>query len=161
MGRIAATNALARLPLRSFDERSIPAVTFTDPEIARVGLTEHGAATTIRGARVAYLPLDELDRAITAGRTDGYIKLIAAPRRPTGTLAGGRLIGATIVAARAGEMIALPTLAMRTRMYPARLALTVQAYPTWTVGIRQAAAQLFLETGGRTARPAKPTPLER
>ena len=107
------------------------------------------------GARVACLPLDELDRAVTAGRTDGYIKLIAGPRRPTGNLAGGRLLGATIVAVRAGEMIAVPTLAMRTGILPARLALTVQAYPTWTLGVRQAAAQLFVETHGRRARPAQ------
>ena len=49
----------------------------------------------------------------------------------------------------------MPTLAMRSHMFPARLALTVQAYPTWTLGVRQAAAQLFIETGGRTARTAR------
>lgn len=154
MGRIAANNALSRIAWRRFHQDAIPAVIFTSPEVARVGLTEHQVAA-IPGARVAELPLDELDRAITAGHTDGYIKLIAAPRTPTGNLAGGRLIGATIVAERAGEMIAIPTLALRTRMWPARLALTVQAYPTWTLGVRQAAAQLFIQTGGRTARPAR------
>lgn len=153
MGRIAANNALSRIAWRRFHQDAIPAVTYTSPEVARVGLTEHQAAA-VPGARVAELPLGELDRAITAGRTDGYIKLIAAPRTPTGNLAGGRLIGATIVAERAGEMIAIPTLALRTGMLPARLAVTVQAYPTWTLGVRQAAAQLFIETGGRTARPA-------
>ena len=153
MGRIAANNALSRAAWRRFHEHAVPAVTYTDPEVARVGLTEHQAAA-IPAARVAELPLDELDRAITAGRTDGYIKLITAPRTPTGNLAGGQLIGATIVAERAGEMIALPTLALRTRMLPARLALTVQAYPTWTLGVRQAAAQLFIQTGGRRGRPA-------
>lgn len=154
MGRIAANNALTRIPWRRFRQHAIPAVTYTSPEVARVGFTEDQAAA-IPGARVAELPLDQLDRAITAGRTDGYIKLIAAPRAPTGNLAGGRLVGATIVAERAGEMIAVPTLAMRTGMLPARLALTVQAYPTWTLGVRQAAAQLFIETDGRRARPAR------
>jgi len=155
MGRIAASNALARLPWHRFDEQAIPAVTYTAPEVARVGLTENAAAAAYDGARVAELPLSELDRAVTAAKTDGYIKLITAPRRGTHDLAGGRLVGATIVAARAGEMIAVPTLAMRTHMFPARLALTVQAYPTWTLGVRQAAAQLFIETGGRKARPAR------
>lgn len=158
MGRVAATNSLSRAPYRRFHEERIPAVTYTTPEVARVGLTEHQAASTAGGARVAYLPLAELDRAVTAGRTDGYIKLIAGPRRGTRNLAGGRLLGATIVAARAGEMIALPTLAMATAMFPARLALTVQAYPTWTLGVRQAAAQLFIETGGRRSRPAQTSP---
>lgn len=155
MGRVAAANALSRVPYRRFQEAAIPAVTFTDPEVARVGLTESDAAAAHPGARVAYLPLDELDRAVTAGRTNGYIKLIVAPRRATRDLAGGRLVGATFVAPRAGEMIALPALVMRTGMLPARLALTVQAYPTWTLGVRQAAAQLFMESGGRRARPAQ------
>lgn len=155
MGRIAAANALARVPWHRFNQDAIPSVTYTNPEIARVGLTEDAAAAAHPDARVAELPLSELDRAVTAAETDGYIKLIAAPRRGTRHLAGGRLVGATIVAARAGEMIAVPTLAIRTRMFPARLALTVQAYPTWTLGVRQAAAQLFIETGGRAARTAR------
>ncbi|HET9058599.1 MAG TPA: NAD(P)/FAD-dependent oxidoreductase [Acidimicrobiales bacterium] len=154
MGRVAANNALSRVAWRKFRQDAIPAVTYTSPEVARVGLTEDQAAA-VPGARVAELPLEELDRAITAGRTDGYIKLIASPRFATGNLAGGRLIGATVVAERAGEMIAVPVLAMRSGMLPARLALTVQAYPTWALGVRQAAAQLFVETGGRRARPTR------
>jgi pyruvate/2-oxoglutarate dehydrogenase complex dihydrolipoamide dehydrogenase (E3) component len=155
MGRIAALNALSRRPWRRFADRAMPRVTYTDPEVAAVGLTESAAACAHPGARVAELPLDELDRAVTAGRTDGYIKLIAAPRAGSRNLAGGRLVGATIVAARAGEMIALPTLVMASGMFPARLALTVQAYPTWTLGVRQAAAQFFVETNHRRARPAR------
>lgn len=157
MGRIAASNALARFPWRRLRDDAIPWVTYTTPEVARFGLTEAQAAERIPGARVAELPLDELDRAVTAGRTDGYIKLVVAPRGPLGNLAGGRLVGATIVADRAGEMIAPPVLTARTHLFPAVLAITVQAYPTWTLGIRQAAAQLFTETGGRRARPARAT----
>lgn len=155
MGRIAAANALSRAPYRRYRDDCIPAVTFTDPEVARVGLTEDAVAASVAGARVAYLPLGELDRAVTAGRTDGYIKLIAGPRKATRSLAGGRLLGATVVAPHAGEMISVPTLALRTGMLPARLAMTVQAYPTWSLGIRQAAAQLFIESGGRRSRPAR------
>ncbi len=157
MGRLAANNVLSRVPYRTFSESALPAVTFTDPEVARVGVTEDTAAATVRGARVAYVPLREVDRAVTAGRTDGYIKLIAGPRRLTGGLAGGRLVGATVVAVHAGEMIAVPTLAMRSGMTPARVALTVQAYPTWTLGVRQAAALFFVESAGRRWRPARPS----
>jgi pyruvate/2-oxoglutarate dehydrogenase complex dihydrolipoamide dehydrogenase (E3) component len=157
MGRIAALNALSPAPWHRFREDAIPHVTYTRPEVAAVGLTEAAAARAHPDARVAELPLDELDRALTAGHTDGYIKLIAAPRTGLRNLAGGRLVGATIVAARAGEMIALPTLALRTAMFPARLALTVQAYPTWTLGVRQTAAQFFVPTNGRRARPAHTT----
>jgi pyruvate/2-oxoglutarate dehydrogenase complex dihydrolipoamide dehydrogenase (E3) component len=69
-------------------------------------------------------------------------------------LAGGQIVGATIVATRAGEMIHEPVLAMTSGMFPARLALTAHAYPTWSVAVQQAAAQLFIEIGGRRVRPA-------
>jgi pyruvate/2-oxoglutarate dehydrogenase complex dihydrolipoamide dehydrogenase (E3) component len=158
MGRVAATNALARVAYRRYRDDRIPHVTFTDPEAARVGCTEDEAARR-PGARVAYLPMTEVDRARTAGRTDGYVKLVVAPRTGTGDLAGGRLVGATVVAARAGEMIHVPTLVLRSGMLPARLALATQAYPTWSLAVQQAAAQLFVETGGRRARPARRDPV--
>lgn len=147
MGRVAAINALGGRA--AFTTDAIPRVTFTDPEVAHVGRAADQAAG--RGARIAHLAMSELDRAITADRTDGFIKLIAAPRRLLGHRGGGRLIGATIVAARAGEMIHEPALAIHTRMFTGRLAQTVHAYPTWSIGIQQAAAQFFGVQGGRTA----------
>lgn len=155
MGRIAANNALSRVPYRRFRADHTPAVTFTDPEVARVGMTE-AAAAAFGGARVAYLPMSQVDRAIAAGRTEGFVKLVVGPRRATGDLAGGRLLGATIVAPRAGEMIHEATLVMRSRMFPALLAVTTHAYPTWSMALRQAATQLFFEVDGRSARPACP-----
>lgn len=155
MGRIAAHNAASsRRSLRhwAFDPNPIPWVTFCDPEVARVGMTEAQAAEV--GALVAYLPLAEVDRAKTAARTDGFVKLLAGPRPLLRGLGGGRLLGATVVAPRAGEMIHEVALAMRTNMFAGRLAQTVHAYPTWSLALRQAAAQLFVETGGRRAHPA-------
>jgi pyruvate/2-oxoglutarate dehydrogenase complex dihydrolipoamide dehydrogenase (E3) component len=154
MGRIAATNALHRLARLRLHTASIPWVTFTDPEVARVGMTEAQAAGH-RG-RVAHLPLTAVDRALTAERTDGFIQLLAGPRRLTGNLAGGRLLGATIVAPRAGEMIHEVALAMRSHSFTGRLAQTVHAYPTWSVGVRSAAALFFFTLDGRTARKARP-----
>jgi len=133
----------------------VPRVTFTDPEVARVGLIESQAAA--RGGQVAFLPMSEVDRAITAGRTEGFVKVIAGPRTVLRGTAGGRILGATIVAPRAGEMLHELVLAMRTRTFPARLALTTHAYPTWSMAIQQAAAQFFGEFGGRSARPASAT----
>jgi pyruvate/2-oxoglutarate dehydrogenase complex dihydrolipoamide dehydrogenase (E3) component len=156
MGRLAACNALRRRwsPPGTFDISAIPSVVFTDPEVAQVGLTEAQAAAH-RGARVAYLPMREADRAVTAGRTEGFIKIIAAPRRVLGNTGGGRVLGATIVAARAGEMIHEPALAMRTGMFTGRLAQATHAYPTWSLATQQAAAQFFGQFGGRTARKAR------
>ena len=157
MGRIAAANIvgrLARLRPARFAEREIPWVTFTDPEVARIGLAEADAAE-VDGAMVAELPLDEHDRAIAAGTTEGYIKLIAGPRRLLGDAGGGRIIGATIVAPRAGEMIGELALAVRTDAFVGRLAQTVHPYPSWSYGIAKAAAQFFTTIEGRTARPPR------
>jgi pyruvate/2-oxoglutarate dehydrogenase complex dihydrolipoamide dehydrogenase (E3) component len=156
MGRTAAINA-GRRPLRlRFKADAIPWVTFTDPEVARVGLSEAEAAA--KGGRVACLPLAQVDRAVTAGRTDGFVKLIAGPRTLTRHLAGGRLLGATIVAPRAGEMIHEVALAMRAAAFTGRLAQTVHAYPTWSTGVRKAAAMFFFDIDGHRARPATPDP---
>lgn len=152
MGRIAAGNALGRRA-RRYRTDATPWVVFTDPEVARVGLTEAEAARI--GGRVAYLPMAELDRAITAGATDGFIKLIAGPRPVLRNLGGGRILGATIVAERAGELIHEAVLAMATRMFTGRLAATTHAYPTWSYGVQLAAAQFFMEIGGRKAYPAR------
>jgi hypothetical protein len=107
-------------------------------------------------ALAAWLPMGEADRAVTAGRTEGFVKIIAGRRRVLGAAGGGRVLGATIVAARAGEMIHEMALAMRTGMSTGRLAQTVHAYPTWSLAIQPAAALFFGEFGGRTARPAGP-----
>ena len=154
MGRTAALNAL-RWPLRlRFHAGQVPWVTFTSPEVARVGMSEADAVA--HGGQVAYLPMSAVDRAVAAGRTEGFIKIIAGPRTLTRNLAGGKILGATIVAPCAGEMIHEIAFAMRTRAFTGRLAQTVHAYPTWSTGIRSAAAQFFFELDGRSARPAVP-----
>ncbi len=157
MGRIAAGNLIrrtARLRPARFDSGRIPWVTFTNPEIARIGLTEDEAAKQLSGAMVAELPLSEHDRALAADATAGYIKLIAAPRPILGMAGGGRIVGATIVAERAGEMIAEIALAVRLGVFTGRLAQTVHPYPTWSYGIQKAAGQFFATVEGRSARPA-------
>jgi pyruvate/2-oxoglutarate dehydrogenase complex dihydrolipoamide dehydrogenase (E3) component len=94
----------------------------------------------------------ENDRARCAMRTAGYVRLIAGPRPLLGSWGGGRLLGATIVGDRAGEMIHEAALAMRTGMFVGRLAQLAHAYPTWSVGVQKCAAQFFLEIEGRRAR---------
>jgi pyruvate/2-oxoglutarate dehydrogenase complex dihydrolipoamide dehydrogenase (E3) component len=68
---------------------------------------------------------------------------------------GDTVLGATIVAPVAGEMIGQVALAMRTRMFTGRLAQTTQAYPTWSMALQETAAQFFMTRGGRTARDAR------
>ncbi len=152
MGRLAGWNITQRFGRHRFDPGAIPWVTFTDPEVAHVGVIERDAP---RGARVVELPMGENDRAVTAGRVEGFVKIIVAPRTVLRNAAGGKVVGATIVGGRAGEMIHEPTLAIRTNMFAGRLAQTVHAYPTWSIGIQKAVAQLFVEVEGRRARPAR------
>jgi pyruvate/2-oxoglutarate dehydrogenase complex dihydrolipoamide dehydrogenase (E3) component len=154
MGRLAAGNALRRGVRGKFRTSWVPWVTFTDPEVARIGMTEAEAAD--HGGRVAELPMSEMDRAITDGRTDGFVKLIAGPKRITRNAFGGQILGATIVAPRAGEMIHEVALAMRTKAFAGRIAQTVHAYPTWSYALQKAAGQFFGEVEGREARPAQP-----
>ena len=149
MGRVAAGNALGKGLRGRFRGEMVPRVVFTDPEVASVGVAPSHAPP---GSRVAYLPLSEVDRAVTDGRTDGFIAIVAGPRRLLRNAGGGRILGATIVAPRAGEMIQEIVLAMRTDAFAGRLAQVSHAYPTWSSGVQMAAAQFFGEIEGRQAR---------
>ena len=157
MGWVAASNLLsksAKFRKFRFDARAIPWATFTSPEVGRVGLTEAEAAARYTGARVAHLPLTHVDRAIATGQTIGFVRLIAAPKHGFGHVGGGRLVGATVVAPTAGELIHEAALAMQTNMFVGRLAQTTHAYPTWSMAIQQAALQFFGSSSGLTARAA-------
>jgi pyruvate/2-oxoglutarate dehydrogenase complex dihydrolipoamide dehydrogenase (E3) component len=157
MAFVAVHNALdrsARLRARRFDTSAIPWVTFTSPQIGRVGVTEADAAS-IQGARVAYLPLDELDRAVAEHATRGFVKLIAGPRAVLRDVGGGRILGATIAAPTGGELVGEVALAMHTHAFTGRLAQAVHAYPTWSGALQQTATQFFFTYGGRRARPPR------
>lgn len=152
MGRIAVGNAFGSFRRRRFHPERIPWVTFTSPEVARVGMSEQEAAA--HGGRVAFLPLTEVDRAVAEDLTAGFLKVMVGPRWPTGNLAGGRVLGATVVAPRAGELIHEFAIAIRAGVFPAHLALTVHAYPTWSMAVQKVMGQFFVEVEGRRAHPA-------
>lgn len=125
-GGYAATNALLGLR-RSVDYAAVPWVTFTDPEVAHVGATL-AQARRRHGTR-AYsqrLHHEHVDRAVTDDRTDGFTHLVIGP--------GGRLLGATVVAPRAGESIAELAAAIRRGAKVRDVAGTVHAYPTYADG---------------------------
>lgn len=156
MGRMAAANALSRWHRRSFRASALPWVIYTSPEVGRVGMTEAQAAG--HEGQVAYLPMTEVDRAVAAGQTRGFVKLVAGPRAVLGHAGGGRVLGATVVASRGGEMVHEAALAIRTNMFTGRLAQTVHAYPTWSLAVQKAASQFFVEVEGRRAYPARSHP---
>ena len=131
--RIVLANALF-FGHRSFRSLTIPHCTYTDPEIASVGLTERAAQQQGIPIRTFTQSLSQVDRAITDGRTDGVV-CIHTRRR------GDRIVGATIVGDRAGEMIGEITLAMRTGAGLKDLAEVIHPYPTISQAIQQAADQ--------------------
>ena len=157
-GRIAAKNAFGNaLPgsRLAWDDRVVPWVTFTEPEVAHVGLTEEQAHAAHGGAvLVSYVPDTASDRGRAAGETDGFVKLLALPARAGGA-ALSKVVGLTVVGPMAGEQIAEGALAMRSGMYAFRLAQVIKAYPTWSIATRVAAARLFREQDGVRARPAR------
>jgi pyruvate/2-oxoglutarate dehydrogenase complex dihydrolipoamide dehydrogenase (E3) component len=140
-GRVAGLNAAGKR--EKVDLRVVPWVTFLDPEIARVGLTEAEARASRRGVETVVFPMERVDRARIAGRPQGFVKLVTASRPLLGRAGGGELVGAQIAGPRAGELIQECALAMQIRSFAGRLAQTIHAYPSVSTGVQQAAAQLF------------------
>jgi pyruvate/2-oxoglutarate dehydrogenase complex dihydrolipoamide dehydrogenase (E3) component len=131
----AAVNALFGFikKLRA-DYRVIPAATFTDPEVARVGLNEKEARDQDTAYEVTYYDIGELDRAVTEGVDQGFVKVLTVP-------GSDRILGATIVNAHAGEMIAEYVLAMRHNLGLNKILGTIHTYPTMMEANRFAAGQ--------------------
>ena len=156
-GRLAAGNAFARRGpggQGTWDDSRIPWVTFTEPEIGHVGLTESQAVARYGDrVRVSTSWNTSSDRARTAGQTDGFVKLVVVPAR-VGGMALGKLVGMTAVGPAAGELVAEGALSMRAGTVVGRLAQTVHAYPTWSLSTRIAAAQLF-GSGDEPHRPGR------
>jgi len=122
----AAVNALFAPLLRlKVDHSLIPAVTFVDPEVARVGLNENEALARDIEYEVTRYGLSELDRALTEDATEGFVKVLTVPGKD-------RILGATIVGQHAGELLAEFALAMRYRLGLGKLLGVVHAYPTWS-----------------------------
>jgi pyruvate/2-oxoglutarate dehydrogenase complex dihydrolipoamide dehydrogenase (E3) component/uncharacterized membrane protein YdjX (TVP38/TMEM64 family) len=105
------------------DYRVIPRATFTDPEIASVGLTEQEAAAQVISHEVTLFHFAESDRAIADSATKGFVKFLTPPGKD-------RILGATIVGEHAGELIAEIVLAMKHGLGLNKILATIHAYPT-------------------------------
>ncbi len=130
-GALAAENALSGNE-RRYDLSALPKVTFTDPGVASVGLTEDQARAQGIEPLVAKLPLEHVARALAARDTRGFIKLVAS----AGTK---QIVGAHILAAEAGDLIVEPTLAIKFGLTIDDLAATFHPYLTLSEGIKLAA----------------------
>lgn len=123
-------NALFRLPVRA-DYNPIPRVTYTDPEIASIGPGEVEARGRHRGVRALRWPFSENDRARAMREADGFVKILIDRR--------GRILGATIIGAGAGELIAPFALALKQKLKIGALIDLVLPYPTLSEAARRAA----------------------
>ncbi len=129
----AAVNALLA-PFWSFkvDYRVIPWATFTDPEVARVGLSEDEAKQKNIEVEVTRYGIDDLDRAIADSADHGFVKVLTAPGKD-------KILGATIVGAHAGDLLAEFVLAMKWNIGLNKLLGTIHIYPTMAEANKYAA----------------------
>ncbi len=137
---LVVRNALFRRPV-AIDQHAVARITFTDPELAQVGLLEDEARARAGAIRILRWPYCENDRAVTAAATDGHIKVITDRR--------GAVLGATIVGPAASENIAIWALAIGQKLNIAALAGLVVPYPTYAEAAKRAAITYFM--GGLTS----------
>jgi pyruvate/2-oxoglutarate dehydrogenase complex dihydrolipoamide dehydrogenase (E3) component len=128
----------------------VPWVTFTDPEVAHVGFSEQKARSEFGDElKIRRWTLRKVDRAVCENDRNGFIKVIAK--------ADGSVLGATIVAERAGETITEMVIAMKHKLKVMDIAGTIHAYPTYTTGVQLLATEIAVEkllsgTSGRIIR---------
>lgn len=134
---IAVRNALLPGKTKGITE-AVPWTTFTDPEVAQVGLTEDRARQRFNDKVLTYeWPMSRTDRAQNEAATEGFLKLVY--------LKNGKLLGATIVAAQAGEMINEWVLILKKGWKIGKLAGVIHVYPTYSVVNMKAAADIMME----------------
>jgi dihydrolipoamide dehydrogenase len=131
----------------AFEPNAIPAVVFTDPEIAWCGLTETQAQKENREIKVARFPWGASGRAMTLDRTEGMTKLIVDPQTE-------RVLGVGIVGVGAGELIAEGVLAIEMGALANDIALTIHPHPTLSETVMES-AEVFFGTSTHVYRPKR------
>jgi pyruvate/2-oxoglutarate dehydrogenase complex dihydrolipoamide dehydrogenase (E3) component len=135
---VAVRNILVPVGRKKVGYDVLPWVTFTDPEAARIGLTEEQAMK--KGpVRVIRFPWREIDRAQAEAETEGFIKLVLGAKND-------EILGAHMVGAHSGELLAELALAMKYKLGLDAIFSTIHAYPTYTTGLQQAAFEAYLES---------------
>jgi mercuric reductase len=138
-GALAAENALTGNP-RTFDLTAVPGVTFTDPAVATVGLTEAQAKARGVTPLLSRLSMEHVPRALAARETRGFVQLVADP-------ATRKILGAQILASEAGEMITEVALAVKFGLTIEDITSTFHPYLTLSEGIKLAAQTFDKDVG--------------
>jgi dihydrolipoamide dehydrogenase len=134
---VAVRNALVPIRKKKVDYRVVPWCIFTDPEIARVGLTPDEAEKQHKHIRIVKFPFADIDRAQAGSETTGFIKLVLVGKKE-------EIVGAHMVGAQAGELLGEIALAMQHHLTINDILNTIHAYPTMSTGIQQTAFEAYL-----------------
>lgn len=135
-GRAVLMNLLLPFKLKK-SKQALPRVTFTDPEVASIGVMEEECDKS--KVAIYTVPFSEVDRNITTGRTEGFVKIITKKW-------SSQILGATIVGPRAGEMLMQISMAMMAKIPLRKLSSLMYPYPIENLAIRKAADKWFTET---------------
>lgn len=142
MAKIAVSNALLKFPVKT-DHRHVPWCTYTDPEMAHVGATRKQLDLNSTSYEVYQFPYSMIDRAITDETTIGWIRIYARKW-------SGKILGADVLGAHAGEMISHYALAMKNGISLKKISDTIYPYPSYSLGVRRAADQWYVKNQSRT-----------
>ena len=137
MAKQAVTNAVLRIPAK-IDRDGITWTTFTTPEVAQVGKTQQELQEAGRDFVTYRFPYTKVDRAVTEHAETGNIKVHATRWR-------GRILGASVVGERAGELISVYAVAMKAGVSVREISDTIFPYPTYGLGARRAADQYYVQ----------------
>ena len=132
--RAVLQNALFPGPRKKFSKINLAWATYTDPEIAHVGLYEDEAIELGLEVETITIPMAEVDRALAEGETEGFFRVHVHPRK-------GTIHGATFVCRRAGDLISEITTAMHAGLTLGEMAAVIHPYPTIAEAVRKAADQ--------------------
>jgi len=137
MAKVATSRALLKIPMK-MDLKHITWATFTSPEVAHVGATEKELKEKGVKFETYRFPYSKIDRAVTEGEDIGLIKIYA--KKLT-----GKILGASVVGAHAGEFISEYAVAMKNGVSLRNIADTIHPYPSWGLGARRAADQWYIK----------------
>lgn len=135
--KVATVSAMLKFPMK-FDLKHLPWATYTEPELAHVGATEKDLIAQGVNFTTFRFPFKKIDRAVTDLKTKGWIKIYARKR-------DGKIYGADVLGAHAGEMISEYALAMRNGLTLRNIADTIHPYPSYGLGARRAADQWYIK----------------
>ncbi len=134
---LVVANALIPFMKRKANYRVVPWVTYTDPELGRVGLTEDEAKQKYKNVKVYRFDMKDLDRAVIEGEDKGIIKIVCTKK--------GKILGAHVLAPQGGELLHEFVLAMQNNLGVGSITRTIHVYPTLSQAVRRTTNKYYAE----------------